>query len=46
MPLILKALLQIRVVLRTGKIDAAIVALPFTETDVVTLPLYREPLKC
>ena len=47
MPLILEEgfTADLRVALRTGKIDAAIVALPFTETDVVTLPLYREPFE-
>lgn len=29
--------------LRAGELDAIIVALPFTETDVVTQPLYDEP---
>lgn len=29
--------------LRNGDLDAIIVALPFTEPDVVTLPLYDEP---
>jgi LysR family hydrogen peroxide-inducible transcriptional activator len=28
--------------LRNGELDAIIVALPFTETDVVTKPLYKE----
>lgn len=36
---------DLRVALRQGRIDAAIVALPFTETDVVTLPLYDEPFE-
>ncbi|MGB0964906.1 MAG: hydrogen peroxide-inducible genes activator [Litorivicinus sp.] len=36
---------DLRIALRTGQIDAAIVALPFTETDVVTLPLYDEPFE-
>lgn len=30
--------------LRAGELDAIIVALPFTEADVVTQPLYEEPL--
>lgn len=29
--------------LRSGELDAIIIALPFTEPDVVTLPLYDEP---
>lgn len=29
--------------LRAGELDAIIIALPFTEPDVVTLPLYEEP---
>ncbi len=36
---------DLRIALRSGQIDAAIVALPFTETDVVTLPLYDEPFE-
>ncbi|SEI49640.1 LysR family transcriptional regulator, hydrogen peroxide-inducible genes activator [Allopseudospirillum japonicum] len=31
--------------LRAGELDAVIVALPFTESDVVTLPLYDEPFE-
>ncbi|MCW4152124.1 LysR substrate-binding domain-containing protein [Halomonas sp. 18H] len=31
--------------LRSGELDAIIVALPFTETDVVTKPLYDEPFE-
>jgi len=31
--------------LRSGELDAIIVALPFTETDVVTRPLYEEPFE-
>ncbi|MGB0956844.1 MAG: LysR substrate-binding domain-containing protein [Litorivicinus sp.] len=33
---------QLRDRLRRGELDAAIVALPFTEVDVVTLPIYEE----
>ncbi|QGG79200.1 LysR family transcriptional regulator [Litorivicinus lipolyticus] len=33
---------QLRERLRRGELDAAIVALPFTEVDVLTLPLYDE----
>ena len=29
--------------LRTGELDAVIIALPFQEADVLTLPLYDEP---
>src|SRR3546814_2938827 len=29
--------------LRTGELDAIIIALPFQEADVLTLPLYDEP---
>lgn len=36
---------QLRERLRAGSVDAAIVALPFTEVDVVTLPLYEEPFE-
>ena len=47
MPLILEEgfTADLRKALREGQIDAAIVALPFTETDVVTLPLYDEPFE-
>ena len=47
MPLILEEgfTADLRKALRSGQIDAAIVALPFTETDVVTLPLYDEPFE-
>ncbi|WP_227369321.1 LysR substrate-binding domain-containing protein [Halomonas sp. M20] len=31
--------------LRSGELDAIIVALPFTEVDVVTRPLYNEPFE-
>nr|WP_298411414.1 hydrogen peroxide-inducible genes activator [uncultured Halomonas sp.] len=31
--------------LRSGELDAIIVALPFTEVDVVTRPLYEEPFE-
>lgn len=31
--------------LRSGQIDIAIVALPFTESDVLTKPLYTEPFE-
>ncbi|CBV44293.1 LysR family transcription regulator [Halomonas elongata DSM 2581] len=33
---------ELRRKLRSGELDAIIVALPFTETDVVTKPLYEE----
>lgn len=36
---------RLRERLRTGQIDVAIVALPFTETDVLTKPLYVEPFE-
>lgn len=29
--------------LRNGELDAVIIALPFNEADVLTLPLYDEP---
>lgn len=34
---------SLREKLRSGELDVIIVALPFTEPDVVTLPLYDEP---
>lgn len=36
---------QLRVKLRAGELDAIIIALPFTETDVLTRPLYDEPFE-
>ena len=36
---------DLRVQLRQGEIDAAIVALPFKEVDVVCMPLYNEPFE-
>lgn len=34
---------ELRNRLRAGELDAIIVALPFTETDILTVPLYTEP---
>lgn len=36
---------ELRRKLRSGELDAIIVALPFTEADVVTRPLYEEPFE-
>lgn len=34
---------ELRKKLRSGELDAIVVALPFTEPDVLTVPLYEEP---